>query len=253
MKFQFGRRSVVFAFLGFASSGVAVAYLKWRNSKIASARENLGQVEFKPNSVSCESRDAPSLVLIGDSRISRWQPLPAFGPTLVLNKRGIGGENLKSVSLRFRRDAIACNPRGILLQAGINDLVASSFLPTKEADVVVRETIARFISIAVDCSNAGVPLLITTIIPPGRPTKFYLVEGVDSLAALVAEVNIALLAINWPQGVELLDFSSVLLDRQSLTIRREFQDDTLHLSTEGYAALNISLLESSFAWRMRGK
>lgn len=245
MKFAFSRRSTVLALTVLSGLSLSAGYLKWRVGKIDRALASPGDGVAIKSASGCEDKAESSITLIGDSRISRWCPHPDFGDLIPIRNMGIGGETLNAVYFRLQREAIACRPRAIVLQAGINDLVGASFLQHEQANNVGRTLTARFLSIAAHCSYAGVPLVITTIIPPGRPTALYRIEGVGYLAALVARVNQQLLQTKWPPGVELLDVSSALLDGSLLTIRREFQDDTLHLSLLGYGRLNRVLLDSS--------
>ncbi len=176
--------------------------------------------------------------MIGDSRVSRWSPLPELPQSLALVQRGVGGETLHALTERFKRDGLACRPRALLLQSGINDLVAASFMDEVPAQVVCQSVLRGLQGLADAAAAAGVPLLVTTLIPPGRRSGPYVVEGVQHLAQLTDQVNRQLAQQEWPPGVQGLDLRPALSADDGLTLRRSYQSDTLHLSPEGYAALN---------------
>lgn len=226
-----------------AASGAA-GYGVWRRGKV---QQLLGPQRDTPNALggwTCPPDANASVVLLGDSRISRWQPAPVVAPGLSVVNRGTGGETLRQLSHRFAHDGTACRPHAIVLQTGVNDLVAASFLGLEEADTVCRATVERLLALADACSGAGVALLVMTIIPPGRPTLLYRVEGVDRLVRLVARVNDLLLKQHWPARVWLLDPRDQLSTDGGLTLRREFQRDTLHLTADAYVALNKVMLQA---------
>ena len=73
---------------------------------------------------------ARRIVVFGDSRAAQWADVLQVPGAQVVN-RGISGETTAQMALRFERDVIALKPQIVVIQAGINDLVAASVLDRK--------------------------------------------------------------------------------------------------------------------------
>ena len=222
----------------------AGAYGSWRRGKVRQLLAVPATEEADPGDLRCGPESAAAVVLIGDSRMSRWLPAPTLPAGVGVLNRGRGGETLAAMTARFEREALRCRPRAIVLQSGVNDLVAASFMSGDEAAAVVRATLERFERLAAQASGVGVTMLAMSIVPPGRPTLAYRVEGVGRLVDLVAAVNDALSRVRWPSGVRLLDPREALCADGGRTLRREFQDDTLHMNEAAYVSLNRLLGEA---------
>ena len=231
------------AAVGTVALGV-VAYLYWRRGKVQQLLAAPAEVEADSGTPPCDSKPGADVLLIGDSRIARWLPALQLPAGFRVLNRGRGGETLAALTRRFERDALRCHPRAIVLQSGVNDLVAASFMDADQSAAVVSATVDRIETLARQAAAAGVPMLAMSILPPGRPTLAYRVEGVERLVRSVAEVNAALARVPWPPGVRLLDARELLCGEGGRTVRREFQDDTLHLNDAAYAALNRLLLQA---------
>lgn len=182
------------------------------------------------------------VLLVGDSRIRRWDPLPT-DPRIAFATSAIGGETTGQLADRFDRDVLGVSPLPdeIILASGINDLVAAS-VQTRHAEVigdsVSAAVVDRLRDMADRASARGIRVRIATIVQPTTPdlTRRLLFWD-DSLYTLVSRTNRALAGL----GYEMVDFNAVLEGGDGPMPER-FSVDTLHFSRAAYDALNDALI-----------
>lgn len=222
---------------------ICAGYIKranWINERIAALSAPASFAYTADNASLARKGGKPRVVLIGDSRIAQW-PGAAWPSTFEVINRGIGGETSAQLAQRFGADALALDADVILVQAGINDLVAASLMDPDQGREVARRTTETLRRIAGQASAAGRRVLIATIIAPARPDMFRLPVWDGSLADLVEGVNADLKSVPWPQGASLIDLSSALVSGDKRTLDDEFRRDTLHLNATGYKRLTEML------------
>ena len=183
------------------------------------------------------------VVLIGDSRIARW-PTSAIGDRVEVINRGIGGETLAQMALRFQRDATALKPDVIVIQSGGNDLVAATFMDHAASRAVIGQTAETLIRLAREGAASGAQVLLTTIIPAARPEILRLPVWSESLRDAVAEVNSELRRSILPDHAKLIDLSAALAGGDDRLLPDEFRLDALHLNEAGYDRLTDQLLRN---------
>lgn len=216
-------------------SGVATAFLvraRWIERKVAAAL--VAPDADTADSSTC-GRWGGSIMIIGDSRISRW-PMRAFGDLPVVNK-GIAGETVLQLASRFERDVLACRARSVLIAAGINDLVAASLASGDQAGEIVDRLPDRLISLAERASGAGAEVSIATIVPPSRPNLLRRLAWSEKVRAYVLTVNARLRAHAWTGAVTLVDFAAALDPQGTGTLPERFRVDTLHINETAYRVL----------------
>lgn len=180
----------------------------------------------------------PRLIIFGESRCSMWYPYHPdnWGDIEIVN-RGIGGETTPQIRGRMQSDVLQLDPDVVLLQMGDNDLKTITVLPgTKEQ--AIQNTYNNIVDIAKTLSNKGIHVIITTIFPTGRPELSRKPVWSDEINKSIDIVNQRLLNFEYP-NVTTVNCDKIL--RQELYIKPEYSLDTLHLTAEGYAALNIGL------------
>ena len=180
----------------------------------------------------------PLIALFGDSRIAGWQPAPSAEGYDILN-RGIGGETTAQMVYRFHSDVVALAPKLVIIQAGINDLVAAGLSPDMELRVY-KNTIANLTAMVLQAKSSGIRVVLLTIIPPARPDLMRRLVWSDRIPALVAEANLELASLHAPPLVEVVDTQSILQSPPG-TWKPDVVLDTLHLAPAGYNALNDAL------------
>lgn len=185
--------------------------------------------------------DRPRIVLIGDSRIAQW-PTSAWPENWEVINRGIGGETAAQLELRFDDDAIALDPDVIVIEAGINDLVAASFMDEVVSQSFADKTVKIFRRLVENAINSGHRTLVATIIPPARPDILRLLVWNESVRDLVKQANADLLKTKLPNEAGVIDFSTQLIDADA-TVADKYRLDTLHLNEAGYERLTAILID----------
>ncbi len=180
--------------------------------------------------------DHARVVLIGDSRVALWRPLPTASGWQILN-RGIGSETAAQTKLRVAEDVIAVRPALAVLQAGINDLKAIGIFP-KDRNRIVNSCVENIRAMVERLEENGTATLVMTIVPPGKPSLLRRVVWSDDIYDAVAEVNAAIREME-RDGVTVLDCD--LFMTEGGRIKPEYGADTLHFSRRGYEELNRHL------------
>ena len=179
------------------------------------------------------------IVLFGDSRIEQWKsfPTPKNADLLV---RSVPGETTAQMRMRFDRDVLALNPDIVVLQLGINDLVAIGALPDRQAEIAGQ--CAKNIKYFVDALGArNIRTLLLTIIPPDRPSVWRMPVWSDQISVEVEKLNRYWMAVPNSTVLHVIDTRSLLQDAQGHW-RADVTADTLHLTQKGYEYLNVAVL-----------
>jgi acyl-CoA thioesterase I len=213
---------------------------QWIDGKIA-ALTAPASTQFASANASLPRKGAkPRIVLIGDSRIAQW-PAAALPERFEIINRGIGGETVAQLAQRFQTDAIALDPDLIVVQAGINDLVAASLMDEKQGDTVKVLAREALLTLAKRAHAAGRKVLVTAIIPPAAPELIRRPVWSASLPGLVADVNAELKRIQTPGSARVIDIAAGLAARDPKTLDDAYRTDALHLNDAGYIRLGEAL------------
>ena len=215
---------------------VFTARAVWINKKISALRLPPQRVFAAANAALPGKGPRPRVVLIGDSRISQWPQNSWEEPWEIVN-RGIGGETVSQLAKRFRSDAVAFDLDAIVIESGVNDLVAASFMSAAESGAVARRTAEALFELVEVGLTSGAVVCVATIIPPARPELMRLLVWRESLRILVAEVNANLRNLQWPARAILFDFSRILGATDDKTLPNAYRADTLHLNRLAYEKL----------------
>ena len=231
--------SVSFVLLAACILCVMTARTSWIGEKVRAARVGTGRGSTPP--LVRPNRDGrPLLLLLGDSRISRW-PQDSRETKWLSYNRGIGGETLQGLMDRFVTEVQQLRPQAVLVSTGINDIVGISFMPPAEADAAAELLTSRFFALSAQASTENVALYITTIIPPARPSLLRRLAWSDRTVDLVEAVNARLRAHSWPQSTRLVDLGKAFHLDADQHLSDAYRLDTLHLNKLGYAAVQSSV------------
>lgn len=173
------------------------------------------------------------IVFFGDSRIQGWNPRPALGGAEVL-WRGIGGETTVQMLHRFEQDVLALKPSAVVIQAGINDLVAGAVLGRREQ--VARDTIVNLSRFAASARADSIDVYLLTVLRPARAPLWRAPFWPAGVRESVDFVNGTLRGMAG-EGVIVLDADGWLAG-DSPRMPSGYASDTLHLNAAGYARLN---------------
>ena len=178
----------------------------------------------------------PLVILLGDSRIAQWSPLPAVADCRVID-RGISGQTTALTLLRLERDVLTPRPRVVVVQIGINDLKLIGLFPERKRFIV--ESCWRNIQELVDrMTAANIDVVLLTVFPPGPVGLLRTPVWSDDIVRCTDEINNRMLRLN-ESRLTVVDCDSILMLADGL--RRKYARDTLHLTPSAYKALNRHL------------
>lgn len=171
----------------------------------------------------------PRIVLVGDSRVKAMRLVRLEAEWDVLN-RGVSGETSAQLSLRFSGDALALNPDVILIQSGINDLVAGMG-DQEMMPIIALRTIDNLKNMASQAAAMGSRVVLMTVIPPAHPDLLRRLVWSENIREQVAYVNGELKSWKPPEGVIVVDVSKIFGLESVLPMK--YALNTLHLNDKG--------------------
>ena len=198
----------------------------------------LGLSSYSPDPLqSAANSDKAIAVFFGDSRAADWPP-PDLARFEFVN-RSIGAQTSAQALQRFSYHVKPLHPQVVLIQVGINDLKTIPLFPVRKEAIIAscQDNIRHIVTQSVD---GGAIVILTTIFPAGEVPLERQPFWSPDVAKAIGEVNTFIRSLE-AQNVIILDAYSILAD-ESGTIQAEYAQDTLHLNTIGYAALNRYLM-----------
>ena len=183
------------------------------------------------------------IVFFGDSRIADWEPLPSV-PGAQLVNRGRGGETTEQLLLRLERDVVALSPDVVVLQAGVNDLVAIGPLPQRAREIVER-CHSNLEQIVARLEAADIRVVVMTILPAGAVPLQRRPVWSDQTRDAIELINDRL------RSTDRAGTGSVVVDCDAAVgggrrMMPDYELDTLHLNALGYETLE-ALIEPILA------
>ncbi len=180
-------------------------------------------------------------LFIGDSRIAQWPlPTPPAGYSFI--NRGKGGETSLHLTQRLAPILTTHRPDLVILQIGINDLVAASLAP-KQAPVVMANLETHLEQIIQTIHATDAQLILLTITQPARPSfvrrNFTWSPRIHQHATQINEMILAQAA---PPVVKVLD-TNALFEAGSGPLDPKWALDALHHTPKAYSTLSQALLQ----------
>lgn len=180
------------------------------------------------------------IVLLGDSRIAQWNPLPESEEcsAVAIGAGGLTAPQLAGCVGLYKGDL---SGRTVLVQIGINDLKTIGYSDRSQEQIVTstREAIS---SIRDGLVASGADVRIMTILPPGAVRLARRVIWTPRINQAVAQLNEALVNGEIVPANEVLDLSELLGTTEQLA--PEYSKDALHLNGAGYEVLSEAVQES---------
>ncbi len=173
------------------------------------------------------------VVFFGDSRINGWDPRPRSGGMQMI-WRGINGETTAQMVHRFHQDVIALHPDAVVIEAGINDLVAGSALGS--GDRAAAQAVDNLQRLASQARASSIEVYLLTILKPSVPPLWRLPVWSPDIYSLVDSTN-ALIRGLAGDGIRVVDADRQLSGSDGRMPKR-LARDTLHLNEDGYKLLN---------------
>lgn len=206
-------------------------YTQFRLTTVFPTHENF----YQRANARLPAKQQKRVVLFGDSRIQEWKNLPQLEGFEWIN-RGIGGETTKQLRARFDPDVIALQPDVVILQLGINDLVAIGVAP--QYAKIIKKQCQKNLNFLVETLLAkSIQVILLTIVPPAKPELARLPVWNEQLEQSVAEINQFWLKLSAKPYLQVVDTNKVLQNAQGQW-HEHVNRDTLHLTVTGYEYLN---------------
>jgi lysophospholipase L1-like esterase len=180
----------------------------------------------------------PRVVLYGDSRVQQWVP-PRIAEATILN-RGVGGQTSAQALGRLRYDVLPLKPDVVVIQVGINDLKTVPLFPERAHEIIARCK-SQIREMAQTVERSGAQVVLTTVLPVAKPS-FGKEHKSGQIQAAVESVNTFILSQR-REGFEVLDVAAMVADERG-NMASAFSKDELHLSRDGYAAINPALVRA---------
>jgi lysophospholipase L1-like esterase len=192
--------------------------------------------EMRAFQVCGDSASGTRTLLLGDSRISYWKPLPQNHGNCWINA-GMPGATTAQLLLRVESYLSESRASVVVLQIGINDLKAIGVIPGQR-DTIVSNCINNTKKIIEIVEKQKCQLLLMGIIKPGKPEilrkwawSSAIIEAVNSVNTQLAELA--------SDTIHYVDVNPCL--SESDYIDKRFTDDCLHLNQAAYRLINQRL------------
>ena len=180
------------------------------------------------------------VVLLGDSRVNQWLPLPEIAgePATAIGVPGLTASQLAgALSLNSTR----LDGRTIIVQIGINDIKSIGYSDRRQ-DEILESTRDAIASIHRELAESGARVLVMTILPPGPVPFSRRFIWTDRINQSVGVLNDELVEGAIIPSTAVLDVRGLLGDSEG--IDPKFANDTLYVNAEAYEALSGAVVEA---------
>jgi lysophospholipase L1-like esterase len=209
--------------------------LDWRKEKISALST---PVEYKfTNYIPPGSSDKKRLILLGDSRIAEWSSKWPKDYTVI--NRGIHSSTSFQSLERIERDVLVHKPDWVIIQVGINDIVASRMLfGSKRVKTVsqIKKNLRQIIKIL---TSKKIHVILMTVVPDIDPdwARYLIWQG--GLKRDTDIINTYLLKIS-NQWLTVYNSSRVFSPQDQLIT--EYAKDALHWQPLAYSHLTKDIV-----------
>ena len=180
------------------------------------------------------------IVLLGDSRIKDWGK-PHFGNDITVTNIGLAGATTYQTLCRLD-EIISLNPDLLILQIGINDIVAIKLLSVDLRMKGQTESCLNLKKIITKLFASKTNTLILTIVPPIAPGFVRKFVWGDNLEATVVYFN-QILQTHQSEKITLFNMRDVFFNSTTQNWRKEYSRDALHWNENAYNSLTKSITQ----------
>ncbi len=211
----------------------------------------LGRYRDANTTVPTRGRDEQRVVFMGDSITDSWDD-PRYGgffPGKPYVDRGISGQTTAQMVLRFRADAIALDPKVIVILAGTNDIAGNTGPTTLQA---IEDNLMSMVELG---RAHKMRVVLSALLPisdyektrEGEP----IIRSRQRPPQLIAALNEWMKQYAAASGVTYLDYFSAMADDKGF-LKEELSDDGLHPNQKGYEVM-APLAERAIAKALKRK
>lgn len=174
----------------------------------------------------------PHRVVFFGTQVARNWDLAASFPGWETINRGIAGQRLSGMLLRFRPDVLALRPQAVVIEISSYNFREESTIAELEDYAADMAELARY---------HGITPILTTLIPHRKGYHVY--ESDYQVIDSVAVYNRWVRAYCDSQAVPLVDFNGLLADSRGY-LREELSANAVEPNEKGYAVLTSALREA---------
>jgi len=189
--------------------------------------------------VEAELQDS-EIWIIGDSRVRRW-PEELLKSSSTVANLGVEGQTSSQVLYRFMNYLETDTPSLVILEVGINDLKIIG-LDDRLSSSITQQYYRNIEQMIHLCKVRNIRMILINIFTVGKIELYRRLVWNSAVNEAVNAANLALKSYSDDDVIFYFDANTILSDN-GRTVRPEYQDDFLHINTNGYEALNSSLQE----------
>ena len=180
---------------------------------------------------SSPANSAPTVLLLGDSRMAQWG-LPQCPGWRVVNA-GAGGLTTGQLRLAAPKLLDEFHPNAVVLEAGVNDLKFIGLRP-EMAPRVISLAANNLAAVVRECASHRCQVIVLETWPVGQPDLARRLVWSAAISTAVDSLNAQLHLLDAPgHGIRVLD----LVKEAGLKPEAGLQRDTLHFKPEVYQRL----------------
>ena len=190
-----------------------------------------------------------AIVFIGDSITEAWETGLYFGRYGNIVNRGIGGERLSELTVRFKADCLDLKPSLCVLASGINDTYplykrqeAGETLTEEDYSAFLTEKEGEYDKLIAMARKNGTEIWLASVLPLGTH---------DFRTELILRLNERIKAVCARTGATYIDYHSALTESDGKTLKNVTFGDMLHPHVKGYNVM-YGVLESVIEKKKRG-
>ena len=194
---------------------------------------------FSTTPIAKPSDERIRVVVFGDSRASDWE-IPIIEGYEFIN-RGVPSQTTVQTLQRFEAHIDPLRPDIVLLQVGINDLKTIGLFP-EHADEITQTTTANMVRLVERAEALGAAVVLSSILPTGDVPLARRPFWSPDIELATREVNSTLRDLaDHRESIYFFDAAAVVTDEHG-QMSAAYQVDELHLTADGYTALNRALV-----------
>lgn len=127
------------------------------------------------------------LLLFGDSRIAEWRV--DWPRSYDVINQGISGSTSSESVQRFQLDVLSLQPEWVVLQVGVNDLVASRLVLSEERESIENLIIENTLTLIKQCLDHNIHIIYFSILPSIKPDALRKLVWQGDLSESATRVN----------------------------------------------------------------
>ena len=209
-----------------------------KQRKLAALTQAINLERYSYN-YSSFSGDKTNIILFGDSRIEHWQT--SWPSSIAVVNTGISGSTSVQALKRLDAHVINAKPDWVILQVGVNDIVASRMQFGESRKKTLANITDNIVQISERLLENNIKLVVMNIPPSIKPGIARIIFWQGDLETSSEAVN-KLLSERLPDNVIFYDTVSTFTSPLQQW-RTEYRAEPLHWNKQAYQKLTRDMLD----------